>query len=350
MTENGWDVNDEYEKLFGASKHINLFDTDEEYKQLRQFIIDQPYVTYVTENLPFEGIELTARKETTKPRRERIKKAIVEENKPEEKDPTIETHMPEDLSRHLFFIKENGVCDASGYYNEEKKYFYICKGSLVSYDTDLIYMVTDKERARQNFIDKICIEVNGYYKVIRDAKCRSAAAAASYVLGYQDDFTRWKDAEGKTLSDVYPERYIPSNPKKEQEPKEEQTNKEVVKDAIIGRPPRYYYIVRENMGKRSCNAKGTYDKVNDQFIIMEGSILAYDVTSNYRYTASDIKRNKFIQLNCGNSRIEHKLKRDAICTSPDEAACFVMGEKVNGWKEWKSKSGLSLESYINRVK
>ena len=349
MTEDGWNVNEEYEKIFGASKHINLFDTDEEYEQLRQYIIDQPYVMYVSESLPFEGVELTTRKEIIKPRRERIKKTIIEVVQAAEKDPTIEKHMPEEPSRHLFFIKEIGVCDASGYYNEEKKYFYICKGSLVSYDTDLFYMVTDTERARQNFINKICKEVNGYYKVIRDAKCRSAAAAASYVLGYQDDFTRWKDSEGKTLSDVYPERYIPSDPKKEHTP-EEQTTKEIVKEAIIGRPPRYYYIARENIGKRSCNAKGMYDKVNDQFIIMEGSILAYDVTPNYRYTASDIKRSKFIQLNCVNSRIEYKLKRDAICTSPDEAACFVLGEKVNGWKEWKSKSGLSLESYINRVK
>lgn len=356
MTEDGWDVNEEYEKLFGASKHINLFDTDEEYEQLRQFIIDQPYVKYVTENLPFEGVELTVRKEIKKPRRERIKKAVVEENKPTENDPSTEKHMPEDPSRHLFFIKEDGVCDASGYYNEEKQYFYICKGSLVSYDTDLFYIVTDKEKARQNFIDKVCTEVNGYYIVIRDAKCRSAAAAASYVLGYQDDFTRWRDADGNTLSEIYPDIYFPLFSKKEKilreenTPKIEQIPQEEVKNTIAGRPPRYYYIVRENMGNRSCNAKGMYDKVNEQFVIAEGSVLSYDVTPTYRFTASDIKRKKFIQLNCGNSRTVFKLKRDAICSSPDEAACFVLGESANGWIEWKSKSGLSLESYINRAK
>lgn len=356
MRELGHNINEEYEKLYGSTKRINLFDTEEEYNELRQFIIDQPYVTYVTEKLPFEGVELTVRKEITKPRRERLKKTIVEERKPAENDATIKKHTLDVHSRHLFFIKENGVCNASGYYNEEKKYFYICEGSLVSFETDLLYMVTDKEKARQNFLNKICTEVNGYFKVIRDAKCRSATAAASYVLGYQDDFSRWKDKDGKSLSEVYPTIFPPSNlekdqtPKEKQELKEEQIAKDNNKDTIKGRPPRYYYIIRENMGNRSCNAKGMYDKVNAQFIIVEGSILAHDVTSAYRFTASDIKRNKFIQLNCGNSRIEYRLKRDALCSSPDEAACYVLGENANGWIEWKSKSGLSLENYINKVK
>lgn len=77
-------------------------------------------------------------------------------------------------------------------------------------------------------------------------------------------------------------------------------------------------------------------------------MLAYEVTSSYRYTASDIKRKKFIQQNCV-GKYENKLKRDSICISPDEAACFVLGEKANGWVEWKSKDGKSLESYINKV-
>ena len=103
------------------------------------------------------------------------------------------------------------------------------------------------------------------------------------------------------------------------------------------------------MGNRSCNAKGMYDKVNDKFVILEGSELSHEVTSSYRFTASDIKRNKFIKLNCGDSRYDIKLKRDAICNSPDEAACFVLGENANGWVEWKSKEGIPLESYVNKV-
>lgn len=89
--------------------------------------------------------------------------------------------------------------------------------------------------------------------------------------------------------------------------------------------------------------------MNDKFVILSGSELAQEVTSSYRFTASDIQRNKFIQLNCGHSKMVFKLKRDAICNSPDEAASFVLGEKANGLLEWKSKDGVPLERYISKV-
>jgi len=365
MTEEGWDVDKEYEKISGFIEHITLFDTEEEYNELRQFIMDQPQETYVTKSLPFEGVVIS--REEQKQKRERIKKAFIieEKHKTTQTPPNDSQHLISD--KHLFFIKEKGVCDAKGYYNEELKYFFICKDSLVSYDTDLIYMSNDTENARENFLNKICEEDKGYYRVIRDAKCRSASAAACYVLGYISDQTYWKDSEGRLLSDVYPDVFSKpihkngvkqkrdqSSKKKQEIPKTEEKvpQSEKPKNKRMtpkGRPPRYYYIVRDNLGNRSCNAKGTYDKVNDKFILLSGSELAHEVTSSYRFTASDIKRKKFIQLNCGNSKWDFILKRDAICDSPDEAASFVLGEKTNGWIEWKSKDGISLESYISKV-
>ena len=379
MPEKGWDVNKEYEKLFGAAKRVNLFDSEEEYDKLRQYIISQSLETSLTKELPFDGIVLPIVER--KPRIEEEKKSLIskiltslqEKHKADlSSQRIIKQEYPD---KHLFFIKENGVCDAKGYYDDNTKFFYICKDSLVSYDTDPIYLINDQERARETFLKKICEERKGYYRVIRDAKCRSASAAACYVLGYLSDQSFWKDSEGKILSEVYPdESSVPiqekvTKPKKEQTlKKKEQTKKreepcpnkqqeptqidepkKTTKIAKVGRSPRYYYITRENMGNRSCSAKGMYDKVNDKFVILEGSELSHEVTSSYRFTASDIKRNKFIKLNCGDSRYDIKLKRDAICNSPDEAACFVLGENANGWVEWKSKEGISLESYISKV-
>lgn len=365
MTEEGWDVNEEYEKIFGSREQINLFDTEEEYYELRQFILDQPQETFVSKPLPFEGVIIE--KVEKKQKGKRIKKSL---NK-EISDKVTETQKEEPQiiisSKHLFYIKEDGVCDASGYYNEELRYFFICKDSLVSYDTDLIYMINDTEHARENFLNKVCKEVKGYYKVVRDAKCRSASAAACYVLGYVSDETSWRDSEGRLLSEVYPDTFYTLLQKREDKSKKNQSLKkkqetsknverapkviEPTRNKIlpVGRPPHYYYIIRDNQGNRSCNAKGSYDKVNDKFIIHSGSELAYEVTSSYRFTASDIKRKKFIQLNCTNSKLEFKLKRDAICNSPDEAASFVLGETANGWIEWKSKDGIPLEAYISKV-
>lgn len=378
MLEDGWVVNVEYEKLFGAAKRVNLFESEEEYDELRQFIIAQPQETDLSKELPFNGIVLPIIER--KPKIEERKKSLIskiltsllEKHKPDLTPKKVAKPVP---NKHLFFIKENGLCDAKGYYDEKTKFFFICKDSLVSYDTDLLYLINDPEKARETFLKKICEEEKGFYRVVRDAKCRSASAAACYVLGYLSDQSFWKDCEGKKLSEIYPDDFSTpiqkkvAKPKKEQTPKKKEETKKreeplpskqqdppkieepkkTAKVAKVGLPPRYYYITRENMGNRSCCAKGMYDKVNDIFIIMEGSELSPEVTSSYRYTASDIKRKKFIQLNCGYPRYDFKLKRDAICNSPDEAACFVLGENANGWVEWKSKEGISLESYINKV-
>lgn len=383
MSEDGWDVNVEYENLFGSAKRVNLFDSEEEYDELRHYIIAQPLETDITKDLPFEGIVLPIVEK--KPRIEECKKTLIStiltslQNKHKADLCCQSITTPVAPDKHLFFIKEDGACDAKGYYDEKKSFFFICKDSLVSYDTDLFYQVNDTEKARETFLNKVCKEEKGFYKVVRDAKCRSASAAAGYVLGYMADQTRWIDSEGKNLLDVYPDVFSKTlqmekprtkinklskeaelslktkeQPQKKlsdkvQEPPKVKEPKQTTKLAKVGRPPRYYYIIRENMGIRSCNAKGMFDKINDKFIILEGSKLARDVTSSYRFTASDIKRNKFIKLNCSITRYELIMKRDAICNSPDEAACFVLGENSNGWVEWKSKDGVSLETYINKV-
>ena len=56
-------INEEYEKLFGSAKRINLFDTEEEYNELRQFIVDQSQEIFVSSILPFDGIEIILRKD-----------------------------------------------------------------------------------------------------------------------------------------------------------------------------------------------------------------------------------------------------------------------------------------------
>lgn len=343
MTEDGWDINERYEELFGSAKRVNLFDTEDEYVSLRRYILEQPIEDCHSSRLPFETIDLSI----TYKKKEIPKKEIASIVS------ALQTHHArinkiewDDCNLHLFYIEEVGKCNAAGYFKKETGYFYVCRNSLVAYDTDILYLASDTEKARMNFLKKTCKEEPGFFRVVKDAKCRSASAAACYVLGRQADDTCWKDKRGKTISEVYLIKDSSFVSKKEElhgREKSPQDIGETHKECS----PRYYYISRD-MGNRSCNAKGMYDKINDKFIIMEGSKLAYEVTSSYRYTASDIKRKKFIQLNCV-GKYENRLKRDAICNSPDEAACFVLGEKANGWVEWKSKDGISLESYINKV-
>lgn len=352
MPEVRWNINEEYEKIFGAAKRVNLFDSEEEYNELRLFIINEPQETLLINQYPFDGIKIKIEEEKPKPLLETIPKKVVQSVLPE---------------RHYFFIKEEGVCDAKGYYNEELEYFYICENSLVAYDTEFLYYINDKENARETFLKKACIEDDGYYRVKKDAKCRSASAAACYVLGCEADLSKWKDVEGNSLVDIYPKIFStqiqktvstskiePSSKKGQELPlrKAPHISKSEIlettpKVSKVGRPPTYFYITRDNMGNRSCYARGKYDKVNKKFIILSGSRLSSEVTPTYRYTASDIKRSKFIKLNCGIPKDKFLLTRDAICNTPDEAASFVLGEKADGWTEWKSKDEVSLGNYYN---
>ena len=261
------------------------------------------------------------------------------------------------VEKHIFHITVKGVCRASGYYDPIKGHFYILKDSFLALKADPEYEKSASGIARNRMLASVCTSNAHYYIVSKDTKCRSASAAACYVLGRESDLNSWKDSDGRLLHDVYPNVFSKpienKQPKKEIKHPEEPIKKQKVKQ---GRPPRYYYIIREGIAGRSCNAKGEYDKINDKFIILAGSELSHEVSRAYRFSASDIKRKKFIQQYCGPARTysgitlsDYKLKKDGICNSPDEAACFVLGEAADGWKEWKSKDGISLEGYINKI-
>lgn len=200
-------------------------------------------------------------------------------------------------------------------------------------------MLNDTENARDNFIKKACEEYNGYYRVLRDAKCRSASAAACYVLGREVSFDKWVDFEGKCLNELYPDIY-------ESYHIDTINTTEVKEKPKRQRMPKFFLIVRDNMGKRSCFAKGTYNKNDKSFTILKDSELTFDVTSKYLFTASDIKRRMIIKKQCLQSKNGFRLMQDLVCKDPIEAACFVLGDVVNGWDEWKSKNGLPLSEYM----
>ncbi len=458
------DINNEYEKLFGRAKSINLFDSDEEYENLRQYIISQPNDYIKSRVLPFNGIELT-------PYNEYIWKGEIEsathdgrhvfyikQSKPfckaacyfdackgtivflrysyivnsnsysndfsllsgrkkllihkscqdkqgryltenvrcssplvtasyvlgrkadlsewcDEKGKSIVTYYPElarlqalerkkketekeeqkkgsvllgllngianyltkrAANRHIFYIEEDGVCSASGYLEDDSKQFFIQKGSLVSMESDILYSSSQSGKARLRFLDKACVLKTHYYCVSKDAKCRSASAAACYVLGRKADFTSWKDDKGKSLEEVYPNRFF--TPQKE--------SSQLSLPFPLDEPP-LFHIVKTDDAKRYCRASGTYDSVGKQFLILKDSILSLDVSSSYRYTAADYKRQKFIKLNCVKKSNGFVMKRDALCDSPSAAASFVLGRSANGWLEWKDESSRTLKDVYN---
>ena len=236
-------------------------------------------------------------------------------------------------NRHIFYIIEKGVCYASGYYEPETNYFYILKDSIVAFYVDKEYSQTNSGNARVRFIDKACSLEKNYYRVIKDAKCRSASAAACYALGRSATYVEWIDKNGKGLKDYYPLRFF-------------QTKEDVNKSskAFETSPKQHLFYIKKNLGlQRNCDSKGYYDPITKKFLLMEGSILSFDVTSSYRYTASEITRRLFIKKNCKIQNNGYLLKKDVILDSPSMASSYVIGHNCNGWIEWIDKNGKTLK-------
>ena len=105
-------------------------------------------------------------------------------------------------TEHIFYCKRAGS-DAQGYYKKETDEFVVLAGSELR--SGFCDALTPKsQQKRQMFIDTYCTVAKGKIILKVDYTFPSpSAAAAMMVGGSSNGWTRWKDAEGKTLSEVY---------------------------------------------------------------------------------------------------------------------------------------------------
>jgi predicted GIY-YIG superfamily endonuclease len=105
-------------------------------------------------------------------------------------------------AEHLFFCTRAGS-NAQGYFVEETEEFVVLAGSeLRSGECDSLKPKSiDKRKA---FIEANCSQSKGKITLKADYTFPSPSAAAAMVVGGSSNgWTRWKDADGKTLSEVY---------------------------------------------------------------------------------------------------------------------------------------------------
>lgn len=245
--------------------------------------------------------------------------------------------------KHVFMIFVKGICKASGYFDSEKGRFYILKDSLLALNVEREYEKSASGMARNRIIAAACTCIGGFYKVNKDTKCRSASAAACYVLGKDSSYIEWEDADGKGLHDFFPERFyrkkdsaLPIN----LFPEEDEAS---IEDVI-----HLFYIQKVGELGRECKASGYYDEKTKAFILKEGSKWASDVTKGYLFTASEFPRRNYIKKNCKVIDGSIIQSRDILCESPSAAASFVLGRTANGWEEWKDREGHSLKSFYSQ--
>lgn len=234
----------------------------------------------------------------------------------------------------VFCIKIKSKCNVKGYYDESKNRFVLLKGGVFGSDVDADFDATPLGESRRRFIDACCIlnyEMN--YEIEGDAECKSATAAASYVLGKEAHYSVWRNTEGKYLKDFYPDRFVLTEAPKPSEKKSTDP---------IGSTIRLYYIKKDAEQDRFCDASGYYDPVAQKFILKAGSILSTNATLTYNNSQQGFMRRYFLNKYCSKEPRGYRLREDHVFDSPTGAASYVVGRTANGWLEWKDKQNQSL--------
>ena len=91
-----------------------------------------------------------------------------------------------------------------------------------------------------------------------------------------------------------------------------------------------------------CDAIGHFDPISKSFVLHKDSVLSLDVDSELRYSALDIQRYFFTNKHCIKKSNGFKLLHDFVCSSPSQAAFYVLGYNVDGWEEWLDDEGKTI--------
>lgn len=238
---------------------------------------------------------------------------------------------------YVFHIKKKGVCDASGYYDPISGHFFLNVGSKLSMNVSAEFSQTPVGKARERLITSNCYIASGFFVVKKNTKCRTATAAACYAMGKDVTYVEWETEDGKALKDLYPERFF----------RKKSTNED--DENVVSVPTtkqesqHIFFIKKTGENNKECDAKGYYDPVTNKFILLSGSTWTMEVSKSFEYTALDILRRNAIRKNCKLIFGAYKQSKDVLCDSPSQAASFVLGQRVNGWLQWKDELGWTLK-------
>lgn len=103
--------------------------------------------------------------------------------------------------KHLFYCKRAGS-DAVGYLCESEEFVVLAGSELRVGECDSLK--PNSQEKRKSFVKTYCSILKGKIILKADYTFPSPSAAAAMIVGGSSNgWTRWKDAEGKTLDEVY---------------------------------------------------------------------------------------------------------------------------------------------------
>lgn len=217
----------------------------------------------------------------------------------------------------LFHIEEVGVCKASGYLNGDGT-FVIKRNSMFNQTTKTSFLASAIGASRQKFIKGNCIQKRDYYNIIwcttiKDAQCKSAKVAASYMMGAEVDADMWVDEHGESIVSYYPQ-------------------------LATSKQETFLYTTADGFV-----SKGYYDKPSKNFVVCKGSQFLDIRKGVLLRKPMGAKRELFIKKNCDFKRDHYVLKRDMTFQSSSEAISYIAGEiTFLGPVMWKNEEGKVL--------
>ncbi len=349
-----FDVNAEYEKIFGKESRDNLFSfDDEEYQILRQSIIETKRIFNFKNSLPFEGITLLPYKEFLR---------------------TEKVYDAEAKGFRVFYIKKyvgNTLSIyAAGYFDNSK--FVVLKGAFFAHSEYFSSLTRDIKPIMKRKFTMNYQYNNGILTQRRNWTFDSASLAASYILGKKSTFKEWVDDRNKTLDAYYakyrsayineyenktfpdylqPTSSIAVSHKTDLENANNKPATNRAKETAIptdnlasstSASTHLFFIHKDISPTRFCHAFGKYNKTTQNFIMKSGSILSLETTTSYNNTAQGTARRDFLNEFCSKEVKGYRLERDYLFDSPSAAASCAIGSISNGWSAWKDKNGKTL--------
>lgn len=89
---------------------------------------------------------------------------------------------------------------------------------------------------------------------------------------------------------------------------------------------------------RNFNAKGKYNKLNNELIVLKGSILCATISDSEKFRGAK----SIIKARTGKVK-DNILQEDVLFKSPSTAGNFVTGKSTNGLLAWKNIDGKSIK-------
>lgn len=314
------DINEQYEIIFGKDHRLNIFSEDDaEYSALRQEIISAKREYNPRKLYPFSKVELVSYEDFTRM--------------------TIAQEMQKKGHR-VFYIKrydgEKLSVYAAGYFNSAFSEFVVLResfGQNTYYSRDLLR----KLRLKDGVSSDMRIKNEDALLLYRaNVQYASASVAASIFLGRDATFLEWRDKRGKSL-DAYYSQYKSGYAKAKAIP----TN---VGNAIVR---KMFYIKRDEVYNRACDASAYYDNVTGKFVVCANSLISFESSFSYAYSSDGAERMYLILNSCVRYKNYYRLTKDVSFTSSNDAASFVVGCRVNGKEVWKDSCGEPLSRFLD---